>query len=420
MDKEKALEILKSDSNIFLTGAAGTGKTFLLNEFIEYLKEKEIRFGVTASTGVAATHLNGITLHSWAGMGIDEKKETKKKVSSILRKPGLIEKIKETKILIIDEISMLKYHNLDLLDNICKIARSSLLPFGGMRVIMCGDFFQLPPVNQENKEYLFAYNALVWRNSDIKVCYLEKQYRQEDPEFIKILNAIRENKTNSNILEKLKTRINQSIVINIDKPTRIFAHNSKADSTNNYELSKIIGEEHQYDMTSWGPDKLVKILKKNCLAPECLILKIGAIVMFVRNNFGGGYVNGTLGKVIDFNEGGYPIIETVSNKITVIPQSWNIEENNNILAKITQFPLKLAWAITIHKSQGMTLDAAEIDLGSAFEYGMGYVALSRLKSLNSLKLIGINELSLKVNPNIIKKDIEFKQLSKDLEKIISQ
>ncbi|MEA3292984.1 MAG: helicase, partial [Patescibacteria group bacterium] len=158
-------------------------------------------------------------------------------------------------------------------------------------------------------------------------------------------------------------------------------------------------------------------LKKSCLASEKLKLKKGAIVMFVKNNFNGGYVNGTFGKIIDFNDDDYPVVETISkNKIIATPSSWVIKDNkDNIIASIRQFPLRLAWAITVHKSQGMSLDVAEIDLSKSFERGMGYVALSRVRTLDGIRLMGINQLSLKVDQVVVEKDKEFKELSKQLE-----
>lgn len=167
-----------------------------------------------------------------------------------------------------------------------------------------------------------------------------------------------------------------------------------------------------YHMTERGPQDLVKFLKKSCLSPDELRLKKGAVVMFVKNNFDGGYVNGTLGEVIDFDQEYRPIVQTKTGKtIIATPSSWNIEENDEVVASITQIPLRLAWAITVHKSQGMSLDAAEIDLSKSFERGMGYVALSRVKTLNGIRLMGINEMALKVNEQIIEKDREFRGLS---------
>lgn len=417
MNQNKAFKILKSKKNVFLTGAAGTGKTFVLNRFIEYSKKKKIKIGITASTGIAATHIGGRTIHSWSGMGIKDKL-TDKEIERLIGNDKLRARIKNIQVLIIDEISMLDAARLDLLDEICKLARESFLPFGGIQIIMCGDFFQLPPVDRKNQNPTLAYDSRAWKNSDIKICYLDKQHRQVDFEFIDILNNIRNNLAGEDTLIKLKTRLHKPITLKTINPIKLYTHNVDVDAINNYELSKITGDEFNYEMMSYGPKELVKSLKKNCLAPEHLSLKIGAMVMFIKNNFGQGYVNGTLGKVIDFNSGKYPIIEIESgNKIIATLTSWNIEEDEKVVASISQVPLRLAWAITVHKSQGMTIDAAEIDLSKSFEYGMGYVALSRVVTLGNIRLMGINEVALKVNPKNIEKDVEFRSLSQKTTKI---
>lgn len=409
MNQAQAFKILKSGRSVFLTGSAGTGKTFLLNKFISYLKKKKINIGVTASTGIAATHIDGRTIHSWSGMGI-KNKLTDREIGQLLRKDKLQARIRETKVLIIDEISMLDASRLDLLDSICKSAKESPLPFGGIQIIMCGDFFQLPPVDSKNENPELAYESSAWKNSDIKTCYLDRQYRQNDLKFIGILNNIRNNQADEATLMKLKERLHQAISLKTINPIKLYTHNVDVDAVNNLELSKIPGEEFNYEMLSHGPKELVRVLKKNCLAPEHFTLKTGAMVIFVKNNFSQGYVNGTLGKVIGFDKFDFPIVETESgDKITVTTASWNIEEDRQIVASICQIPLRLAWAITVHKSQGMTIDAAEIDLSKSFEYGMGYVALSRVRRLENIRLMGINEMALKVNPKIVERDAEFRQ-----------
>ena len=410
MTQNQALKILKSGVNVFLTGSAGTGKTFLLNQFVSYLKKAKIKVAVTASTGIAATHLEGRTIHSWSGIGI-RKDMDEKAIKRLVKNKNLYKKIRETKVLIIDEISMFDADRLDLVDRICKKIREPFLPFGGIQTIVCGDFFQLPPISRGQKPR-FAYESSVWRNSDIKVCYLNKQFRQNDLEFTNILNKIRLNKAGQKELNSLKTRLYKSINSSI-KPTQLYTHNINVDEINDYELSKIRKKEMIYYMTSSGNKDLVDFLKKSCLSPEELKLRVGAIVMFVKNNFDAGYVNGTLGEVIDYDDNEYPVIKIKSGrKIIALPSSWTIEEDDKVIASIKQIPLRLAWAITVHKSQGMSLDTAEIDLSKSFECGMGYVALSRVRTLDNIKLMGINQLALKVNSEIVEKDKEFKKLSK--------
>jgi len=416
MNQTQAFKILKSGANVFLTGSAGTGKTFLLNKFIQYLKDEKIKAGITASTGIASTHIGGITIHSWSGIGIANNINDPKIKKFLKGRNPKWKEIRETKVLIIDEISMLDSDRLILIDRVCREIKDPFLPFGGIQVVVCGDFFQLPPINDGiEEESQLAYNSPAWKKARFKVCYLKKQFRQDDKDFISILNDIRNNKANTKTLKKIQTRLNKNID-GYDKVTKLYTHNRNVDNINNLELSKIKEAEVEYSMSSKGLVRLIEILKKNCLAPEILKLKKGAVVMFVKNNFKEGYVNGTLGTVIGFDINGFPIVKTIKGKTIVVAQErWDIENGDVIAATVWQFPLRLAWAITIHKCQGMSLDAAEIDLSKSFGCGMGYVALSRVRRLTSIKLIGINENALKVNQEITEKDKEFVLLSEENE-----
>lgn len=412
MVQKEALDLLKLGHNIFLTGAAGSGKTYVLNQYIEYLRKHKIPVGVTASTGIAATHLNGMTIHSWCGIGIKDVLSDKD-ITEILGKSYLWERLLTAKVLIIDEISMLHAHRLDMVDKVCRAFKASAEPFGGLQVVMCGDFFQLPPVSNGDESDNFAYNSNVWNEMDLKVCYLHEQYRQSDSAFLQVLEDIRSSKVNNTTLQCLIGRYNKEVE-GFNPPTRLYTHNVDVDAINNMQLSKIDEKPHEYEMTSSGIRELVDFLKKNCLAPEHLEVKISAVVMFVKNNFNKGYVNGTLGKVIGFDKNDYPIVKTLNGKeIIVAPTSWKIEnETGSVMAEISQIPLRLAWAITVHKSQGMSLDAAEIDLSKSFVPGMGYVALSRVRTLKGMKLVGLNELALQVNKDVVIIDDTFIDLSR--------
>lgn len=210
-------------------------------------------------------------------------------------------------------------------------------------------------------------------------------------------------------MEILKTRFNKKSEYDA---TKLYSHNKNVDAENESELGKLPGNIHEYEMQSHGRKNLVETLKKSCLAPEILRLKEGSKVMFVKNNFEEGYVNGTLATVIKC---GFEEIKarTISNKIIDVErESWRIEEDGKSRAEIVQYPLRLAWAITVHKSQGMSLDAAEFDLSASFEKGMGYVALSRVRSLQGLFLKGLNDMALKINEEILEQDNKFKDLSK--------
>lgn len=413
MNQKQALDILKLGHNVYLTGPAGSGKTFLLNQYIDFLKNKKINVGVTASTGIAATHLNGRTIHSWCGLGIKDDLR-KKDIEDMLKKSYLVNRLRSAGVLIIDEISMFHNFHLDMVDEVCRSLRGLDLPFGGLQVILCGDFFQLPPVDRNSRGSGFVIKSRAWQELDIKICYLDQQFRQADAQFLKLLNEIRRNQISEECLDKLLARINEAVDGPLS-PTKLYTHNADVDAVNNLELAMVENDPVAYEMTSRGNKNLVRILKDSCLAPETLILKEGALVMFVQNNFEKGYVNGTLGKIIGFGDGNLPIVETKSgNRIIASPGTWTIEEGGAVIAKISQIPLRLAWAITVHKSQGMSLDAAEIDLSRAFALGMGYVALSRVRTLAGIKLLGINDLALKVDPAIVELDKEFSRQSQTL------
>lgn len=413
MTQSEALEILKTGQNVFLTGPAGSGKTHLLNSYVQYLQGRRAPVAVTASTGIAATHLNGRTIHSWAGLGLASELN-KTELKKVTRSKKVRDRIGHTQTLIIDEISMLDAKRLDLVDQVCRAVRKSPLPFGGIQVVVSGDFFQLPPVSEnEDGRPDFAFHAKVWQGSTFTVCYLEQQYRQLDMEYFTILNNIRHSQNINQARAQLQKRLKAEIV-GVRKPTKLFSHNIDVDALNQAELSEIKRPEQSYSMQASGTDHIIEALKKSCLAPEVLTLKLGALVMFVTNNFDEGYVNGTLGEIIGFDTNTkHPIVLTKSGlEITARPATWGYEEDGQTVAKINQIPLRLAWAITIHKSQGMSLDCAEIDLSKAFTEGMGYVALSRVRTLDGLTLTGLNSMALRVHKDISQFDVGLREHSK--------
>jgi hypothetical protein len=414
MTQQQALDILKLGYNVYITGAAGSGKTHLLNQYIAYLKEHDVDVGITASTGIAATHMGGMTIHSWTGLGI-KSHLSDYDIDALLEKKYLHKKITAAKVLIIDEISMLHDFRLDMVDQILRAFKGNSLPFGGVQLILCGDFFQLPPVTRiDEPESNFVYHSAAWKNARLKICYLEEQFRQTDDHALTVLNSIRTNTVTSEIRKHLEA----SLVAN--KKTRVpathlYTHNADVDGVNYTALENLEGRVVSYPMTSNGNEVLVSMLKKSCLAPEQLRLKKGAEVMFVKNNFEKGYVNGTLGEVVTLNgENGGPIvrIHQSGKQIEVDRESWRIEEEGVKKAEIMQYPLRLAWAITVHKSQGMSLDAVVVDLSKSFERGMGYVALSRVRTLAGLTILGMNEEALKVNDEVLEYDESLKARSK--------
>lgn len=413
MTQQQALSLLKQRKNVFLTGPAGSGKTYVLNQYIEWLRSQKVEVGITASTGIAATHLGGVTIHSWSGLGIKDTLSDDDIVNLLVRS-YLRNRLRKTSVLIIDEVSMLHAHQLDMIDRLCRAFRENSQPFGGLQLILCGDLFQLPPVSKERKETYFVTASQSWQEADIKVCYLEEQYRQTDSQLESILNSIRYNEVDEDVFLALQQRFDAN-VDGLAQPTKLYSHNIDVDSVNAAELKKIDQEVRLFDMRMTGQPQLIQTLVNSCLAPQRLELKIGAQVMFVKNNFEKGYVNGTIGHVAGWDGDGFPIIQTIDGRTIYTEQaSWKVEEDGRARAELTQLPLRLAWAITIHKSQGMSLDAAEIDLSKSFVPGMGYVALSRVRSMDGLKIKGMNNVALRINEMVLELDEQLRRQSRVL------
>jgi len=294
------------------------------------------------------------------------------------------------------------------------MARGIWRPFGGMQVVLCGDYFQLPPVWKPGEPEMHpAFKSAAWQNLNLKICYLHEQHRQGDDDLLRILNAIRTSQVDDFVIKRLEEcRKNALSSGPADRITKLYTHNQDVDGENERELSRIRGRGNRYRMQLSGIMKIAEAVRDGGLAPESLVLNTGAAVMVVKNNFEKGYVNGSLGTVTGFTEAGIPVVTLRNGKeIVAEPATWVVEENGKVLAQNKQIPLRLAWAITVHKSQGMTLDAARVDLSRCFEKGMGYVALSRVRSLDGLCLIGFNEMALKVNEEVAVFDEELKRLS---------
>ena len=411
MTQEQALRIMKTGVNVYLTGSAGSGKTYLLNKYIKYLESHGIPVAVTASTGIAATHMNGMTIHSWSGLGIKDHLD-ERELEKLEERKYLWKRFDKARVLIIDEISMLEGKQLEMVERICRRFKRNDKPFGGLQVILSGDFFQLPPVRKgEDKDGEIIPKSKVWQILNPAVCYLEEQFRQKDDILTDILNKIRSNQIGEGDYQILEKRI--GVNISAFKPTKLYTHNADVDLINEKELAEINEQEITFVMTGDGPLNLVEILKKSSIATEVLKMKKGAEIMCIKNNFEMGYVNGSRGKIVDFElDTRYPVVELYSGqRVTLKPESWSIEEEGRIKASIKQIPLRLAWAITIHKSQGMSLDNAEIDLGKTFTYGMGYVALSRVRTLEGIILKSLDKKALLVDPRVLSLDQELKDQS---------
>jgi len=416
MLQSQALDILKAGRNVYLTGSAGSGKTHTLREYIAHLRHRGVVVGMTASTGIAATHLGGVTIHSWSGIGIKEWLSDQD-IDLLVQKEYLWKRFDTTKVLIIDEVSMLSPDFFDSLDRLCRTMKQTSTPFGGMQIVLSGDFFQLPPIVRGSSRIEFISASNAWRVGDFRTCYLEEQHRQKDESLERILNEMREGNVSEKARKLLMSRRNAVHSDGI-APTRLYTHNKDVDAQNEQELEKLPGKEYEYEMQTHGKANVVQSLVKGILAPEHLKLKKDAVVMFVKNNFEAGYVNGTLGVVEGF-ENNLPLVRTFSgDSIEVYPEEWTVEENDKVIAKAEQLPLRLAWAITVHKSQGMSLDAALIDLSQSFVPGQGYVALSRLRTLEGLVLRGLNDMALAVNRDVLHLDQRLRAESCKWEKVI--
>ena len=423
MKQALALEIMLSGENVFLTGAAGSGKTFTLNQFIKLAKNSGKKVSVTATTGLAATHLGGNTIHAWSGIGIYD--YLSRKFFEKFPKTRA-EIIKNTDILVIDEISMLHDFRLDMVEEICRTIRQNDKPFGGIQVILCGDFFQLPPINRAGGRIGgFAIHSNAWKLAEFTVCYLEENHRQKNDELSEILNALRADDLRRKHAQSLLDRIDIEPNFESDdfskNLTELHTTNVDVDKINEQKLAELEGEEFHFAQTTTGAKNYIETLQKSILAPELLRLKKGALVMAVKNAQNRQYVNGSIGEVIDFERlTDYPIVQFRNGKIiTMVPETWEMRDGEKKRASIMQIPLRLAYAITVHKSQGMTLDAARIDLRKAFSEGMGYVALSRVRSLDRLYLLGINRTALMVSEEARKIDFILKNESLKAEKRFS-
>lgn len=434
MKQETALAILKTGQNVFLTGQAGAGKTYVLNQYIEYLRVRQIPVAVTASTGIASTHMNGMTVHAWSGIGIQNEFE-KVNLQRLAARDEYLERIKNTKVLIIDEISMLHSKQVDTINQVLKHFRKNEMPFGGVQVIFSGDFFQLPPIGDkgETSKEKYAFMSQAWRECKFQICYLTEQHRQTGTDekqrfglsLNDILNQIRRQSVTQQAINILTSTQTHTIDLN---RTRLYTHNADVDVINQTQLNELTAKTITYRAAKMGEKPLQESLSKSVRAPDELTVAIGAKVMFVKNLPLLGVYNGTMGEVVgfigvsgkaykatdaDISETAYPLVRlNTGGEVAAEPEEWTVEDKDGtVLASYTQVPLCLAWAITVHKSQGMTLDAAEIDLSKTFEMGQGYVALSRLRSLDGLKLLGFNIKSLLLDEWVQRIDQRFIELS---------
>ena len=408
MEKDAIFEMAEryvkwTGKSVFLTGKAGTGKTTFLKYITETVNK---RFVVLAPTGVAAINAGGSTIHSFFHLPLCPYLPDVKELVTEYQIPEKFRSLRKERIkiirtldlLIIDEISMVRADLLDAVDMTLRRYRRNSKPFGGVQLLMIGDAQQLSPVVRDNEwQYMsqvyespYFFHSKALRQLSYVTVELEKVHRQKDKDFVDILNSIRENNLQTELLERLNSRLH---AYEDDKDViRLTTHNSRADEVNMRKLEELPGDPLLFEAEIEG-----EFPQSSYPADPSLALKEGTQVMFIRNDSCGDYYNGKLGTVERILEtGAVMVIDTEGESIAVAPVEWEnsqyvLDEDSGdivqtVVGKFRQLPLRIAWAITIHKSQGLTFDKVIIDAVSAFAFGQVYVALSRCRSLEGISL----------------------------------
>jgi ATP-dependent DNA helicase PIF1 len=408
--QKKAYDIMKSGENIFITGAAGNGKSLLVNMFCREF-EKRRYIGLTSTTGISAILIGGSTVHSYLGIGLGELPAGELYDFVLMKRPKYIkDRWRSLNTLIIDEVSMLTPELFDKLDYIGRHMRRNDKPFGGMQIILTGDYMQLPAIGTEK----LCFESKSWKECIKHTVVLTDTFRQTDDKFKKALNEARFGCLSDESVELLQSR-EDVILDNVHgiEPTKIYGINASVDRENDERLHKLILSKHGTEVYEY--DLVYSIYKKNlsnveervqkaCLAPRKLRICVGAQVMLLVNlDTENGFANGSRGVVVTFNPSGYPMVKFMNGRIMTIDYyTWDVVENKEKILDITQLPLKIAYAVTTHKSQGQTLDLACVDLTKVFEYGQAYVAISRVKNLEGLSLKNFKREKFFANPKIVK------------------
>jgi ATP-dependent DNA helicase PIF1 len=394
--------------NVFVTGSAGTGKSTILKTLRTHFADAYLRLAVCGSTGIAAVNVGGLTIHTWAGLGLADSPASTI-ANRILHGTNrrALDNITGINHLAIDEVSMIGGSLFEKMDQIFRLVRKCDKPFGGMQLIMFGDFLQLPPVSTDNsKPEKFAFQTDAWKRANVKVHMLRKVWRQEDVSFATALNQVRVGEYGPEAAALLNSCYRRPDPAPEHPPVILTTHNKDADAINGRRLALIEARQEGYNAKDEGNERARKILER-CLMPASLDLKVGAQVMLCVNyDQERGLVNGSVGEVISFTPWMRGSIPTVrfQNGVTheIEPWTWEIRENEVQIGSRTQIPLRLAWAITVHKSQGMTLDKVEVHLGKAFEYGQAYVALSRARTKEGLFIASGSKASIMAHPDAVR------------------
>lgn len=395
-EQEHALELLRSGENVFLTGGAGSGKSYLIRHFMQELDPKQTP--ILASTGAAAVLLGGRTFHSFFGLGILEggPDATYERASKDRR---LMTRLKNAEGVVIDEISMIPGAALMIAEALTQKARESKLPWGGMRVICVGDFAQLPPVTRTGQRD-WAFRNEVWERSGFQVCQLSHNQRVQDDSFLDVLSDVRYGQITPRVFDFLSEKVRPHD--EEDPGTRLFGRRDMSESFNMKKLSEIKEIEVVIDSIYLGAEKFIETLMKMAPVPQKLNLKIGCRVIFLQNDPQKRWINGTRGMVTKIEIDKITVKKDQGREVVVEKTTFSLQDaEGNVNATVIQFPLNLAYATTIHKSQGATLDELWCDLRSLWEPGQAYVALSRLRSAEGLKLVGWNPRSIIVDAKVL-------------------
>ncbi|XP_014665811.1 PREDICTED: ATP-dependent DNA helicase PIF1-like [Priapulus caudatus] len=399
-EQRQVLSAVLSGRSMFFTGGAGTGKSFLLRRIIGALPPEHTF--ACASTGIAACHIGGITLHSFAGIGTGS--AALEQCFELAQRPGVIKQWRKCNHLIIDEVSMVDGDYFEKLEKVARVAKKNSQPFGGIQLILCGDFLQLPPISRGTERKRFCFQTEIWRKCIQVTMELTVVKRQTDPAFINLLRHIRVGRCTEEMVGKLQATSTNQISRNGILATRLCTHREDVDQINNHQLGKLQGTLRKFEATDSDPS-LMKHMDKMCPVPQQLHLTEGTQVMLAKNvDVPCGLVNGARGVVTGFDKSrdGLPIVKFLCGvEQSVKAERWSCKAGGGFLLTRRQIPLKLAWAISIHKSQGMTLDCVEMSLSRVFESGQAYVALSRASSMQGLRVLDFEPTCVRANPQVV-------------------
>lgn len=438
-DQRAVIDNVRGGNNVFFTGSAGTGKSFTLVALIAVLKELNADMPgtvhVTASTGIAATHIGGTTLHSFAGLGIGNE-SLEVLVARAKDNKGTRERWMEARVLVVDEVSMVGADFFEKLDLVAKELRKNQRPFGGIQLVFSGDFLQLPPVE---KTHGHLFECASWKRAVHVTIELRRVFRQQDELFIALLQSLRRGIVTDEMDAILKSRMGalssssfSSLTVKTDaefnnpdaqiKPTRLYSHRASVDGENNAQLERLEGNAVKFVARDTGQSK--DAADKNFLVPAELFLKVGAQVILLKNLDPPHLVNGSRGLVVRFEKVGpgarndgnnraplmygpdldreYPVVQFLGGRtMTVTPEEWKLERGLEVIARRVQVPLMLGWALSIHKSQGMTIPRIETDISQCFDSGQAYVALSRATTLEGLGILGYRRDRIRADPRVL-------------------